>query len=69
VTYSAVIFPIAYVLLKLLNIPFAPIIYKALFLITGLLFILNFKLKKPWLIGAIVFLLTAILTAVLLIVL
>lgn len=69
VTYAAVIFPIAYVILQLLALSFAEPIFETLFAVVGLLFILNFKMKKPKLLGSLLFALLAVATVIALIVL
>lgn len=69
VTYAAVIFPIGYVILRLTDLPCAGVIFEALYLIVGLLFILNFKMKKPKLIGSLLFALLAVATVIALILL
>lgn len=47
VTFSALIFPLCYLVLRLLNLDVFHIVYPALFACVGLLFILNFRMKKP----------------------
>lgn len=47
VTYSAMIFPICYLVLYLWNPAYLKTVFPALFACVGLLFILNFRLKKP----------------------
>lgn len=47
VTFSAPIFSLCYTVLRLVNTEYLHIVYPALFACVGLLFILNFKLKKP----------------------
>ena len=67
VTFAAVVFPIFFVCLKLLGSADVVWLYEVAFVILALLFILNFRFKKPGLIGSILFLLLAIATAVALI--
>ena len=47
VTFSALIFPLCYLVLRLLNLDVFHIVYPALFACVGLLFTLNFRMKKP----------------------
>jgi CDP-diacylglycerol--serine O-phosphatidyltransferase len=47
VTFSALIFPVGYLLLRLVNPAWLEIVFPALFVCVGLLFILNFRMKKP----------------------
>lgn len=66
VTFAALIFPTAFIVLNQLSLPFETIIYQCLYLIISLAFILNFKLKKPGLVFSIVMLALAIVAIVLL---
>ena len=47
VTFSALIFPLCYLVLRLLNLDIFHIVYPVLLACVGLLFILNFRMKKP----------------------
>ena len=47
VTFSAMIFPACYLILRLLNVAYLKTVFPVLFACVALLFILNFKLKKP----------------------
>lgn len=69
VTYSAVLFPILYVIWTWLSLPCIEAAFQGLFALVGLLFILNFRMKKPRLVGSILFGLLAIATVIALIIL
>ena len=60
VTFSALILPITFLILTLFNIPFQNTIFHSIFALTGIAFILNFKIKKPGLIFSIIMLFMAI---------
>lgn len=47
VTFSAMILPVCYLILRLTGLTYLQFVYPALYLCIGLLFILNFRLKKP----------------------
>ena len=47
VTTSAILFPLSYLLLRLFVCDLLSIVYPVVFFLVGLLFILNFPLKKP----------------------
>lgn len=47
VTFSALIFPLCYLVLRILRLECLHIVYPALSACVGLLFILNFRIKKP----------------------
>lgn len=47
VTFAALIFPLCYLVLRLLKLECLQFVYPVLFLCVGLLFILNFRMKKP----------------------
>lgn len=47
VTFSALIFSLCYLVLRLLNLDIFHIVYPVLLACVGLLFILNFRMKKP----------------------
>lgn len=61
VTFSALIFPLCYLVLRLLNLDIFSMVYPALLACVSLLFILNFRMKKP---GIKVLLLIAVLAVV-----
>lgn len=67
VTFAAVVFPIFFVCLKLLGFADTVWLYEAAFSVLALLFILNFRFKKPGLVGSILLLLLAIAAVVALI--
>ena len=47
VTFSSIVVPLVYLVMKLIDITYLQVAYPVLFACVGLLFILNFKLKKP----------------------
>ena len=47
VTAAAIIFPLFYVVLRLWNLTYLPLVFPAVFACVGVLFILNFQIKKP----------------------
>ena len=60
VTFSALIFPILYLILQFVILNFENIIFQIAYAITAFAFITNFKMKKPGLIFSIVMILVAI---------
>ena len=69
VTFAAALFPILHVIWSLFSLSYQAVAFKIAFAVVGLCFILNFKLKKPGLIGAICFVLLGIATVTALILL
>lgn len=47
VTFSALVFPLSYLILRLLDFDIFHIVYPVLVACVGLMFILNFRVKKP----------------------
>lgn len=64
VTYAALILPLCYLALRLLRLDYLHIVYPALFACVALLFILNFRMKKPR--GKVLLLFAALAAAVIL---
>jgi len=69
VTFSSAFFPLAHVIVKLFSLNYQALVFKIVCSAVGLLFILNFKLKKPRIVGTVVFAILALVALVALIVL
>ena len=66
VTSSAIIFPVIYILKYFMPIPKFQVIYTMVMVFTALLFVLNFKLKKPKSVWSYIFFIGAIIMAIVL---
>lgn len=67
VTYSALVFPVFYVVWRFFALPYYEIILHMLFLAAAVLYVLNIKIRKPAGIWYVIFSVIAVLTAALLV--